>query len=335
MVGIIAMIVALFAFDSGGMPEIGKTDFAPYVLCTEGTTVVKRLEDRITLPKEKTADIVSGDQIKTLPNSSATVFWADGSITRLAEKTTIDVNELSPVSKTAALRVDFSLTEGKTWSRTYRYLSEDASFLERFDDGRKLAAVRGTAFEVNAEKGYLRTESHAVEVFDPAGKRLATVPEGVAVSASDLSAFLSALDSAWKDSNLLADAKYSAEQLKRVKTELLAKYAEGTSALDSVRRLLRGEGERLPVSLSFSGDSLVVSIPSDLSSRVQDAQAASKALTSAYEQTAAFAEDPTTVRSKEALRDAILKLSPPEKKASLATLFARHEIYDSWSEAAK
>ena len=77
--------------------------------------------------------------------------------------------------------MDFALSEGKTWSRVYRYLSEGSRFQERFDDGKKIAAVRGTAFEIDTSSGYLRAESHAVEISDLSGKLLKTLPEGIAV----------------------------------------------------------------------------------------------------------------------------------------------------------
>lgn len=49
-----------------------------------------------------------------------------------------------------------------------------------------------------------------------------------------------------------------------------------------------------------------------------------------YEASAALSENPGNVQSKEALRDAILAAAPESEKPKLATLFARHEIYDSW-----
>ncbi len=45
-------------------------------------------------------------------------------------------------------------------------MDPDSYFKQRFDNDLKVAAVRGTVFEVNLEKGYLRTESHAVTIQD-------------------------------------------------------------------------------------------------------------------------------------------------------------------------
>ncbi len=177
MAAIALAVGALLVFDSAGMPQKAESDFIPHVLCTSGRTVVKRDGSTLTVMAEKSEPVKPGDQIKTLRQSTATVFWNDGSVTRLAENTVIDVTELSYDRKASVSKVEFSLSQGKTWSRIYRYLSGDSHFRQRFDDGTKLAAVRGTAFEINADQGYLRTRSHAVDVTDASGKLLATVPE--------------------------------------------------------------------------------------------------------------------------------------------------------------
>lgn len=320
MAAIVVVVFALLAFDSAGMPKPEKNDFTPHVLCTSGRTVVKRPEGSVTLLAEKTEDVRQGDQIKTLRQSSATVFWADGSVTRLSENTTIDVNELVNDKKTASTKIDFSLTEGKTWSHVYRYLTEDSHFRERFDEGNKVAAVRGTAFEVNADQGYLRTASHAVDVTDPAGKLLSTVPEGVAVNAKSLQSLINAaLDTAWEKANVAEDLKYSREMAERAKGEVSARL----SALKD-----------LPVTVSFSGNSLSVDVSKDFVAKARSGQYGYGELLRAYEATAALPEDASTIRSKEILRDAILAAAPADRKEDLASLFARHQTYDSWAAAA-
>lgn len=317
MAGIAVLVFALLAFDSAGMPKTDKTEFVPHVLCTAGTTVVKRADKSFALQSEKSADIFRGDRIRTGKAASATVFWTDGSVTRLSENTSIDVTELESDKKTQATKVDFSLNEGKTWSRVYRYLSDDSSFKERFDDGSKLAAVRGTAFEINADKGYLRTQSHSVDVTDPAGKLLSTVPEGITVNVKSLQSLINAsLDAAWESSNISEDAKLSVDMARKAQEEVSAR--------------MKG----LPVTASFSGGNLSVALSTDFESKVKNGQVAYGELMKAYEATAALPNTVENIRSKEGLRDAILASAPASEKARLATLFARHETYDSWAAAA-
>lgn len=277
---------------------------------------MKRSDKSVVLSAEKTADIFQGDQIRTRGGSAATVFWTDGSVTRLAENTTVNVSELLNNKDTASTKVDFSLVEGKTWSRVYRYLSDDSYFHQRFDEGRKLAAVRGTAFEINADKGYLRTASHAVDVTDPAGKLLATVPEGAVVRVRDLQSLInSALDKAWEDFNKIEDAKLAIEMAKQAQTEMSNRMA----ALKD-----------LPVTVAFSGGNLSVVLAPEYAEKAKNGQIAYGELLKVYEASAALSENPGNVQSKEALRDAILAAAPESEKPKLATLFARHEIYDSW-----
>ena len=316
MAGIAVLIFALLAFDSAGMPTADKTEFSPHVLCTSGTTIVKRSDKSVVLSAEKAADIFQGDQIRTRGGSAATVFWTDGSVTRLAENTTVNVSELLNNKDTASTKVDFSLVEGKTWSRVYRYLSDDSYFHQRFDEGRKLAAVRGTAFEINVDKGYLRTASHAVDVTDPAGKLLATVPEGAVVRVRDLQSLInSALDTAWEDINKTEDAKLAIEMAKQAQAEMSTRMA----ALKD-----------LPVTVAFSGGNLSVALAPEYAEKAKNGQIAYEELLKVYEASAALSENPGNVQSKEALRDAILAAAPESEKPKLATLFARHEIYDSW-----
>lgn len=317
MAGIAVVIFALLAFDSAGMPTVDKTEFSPHVLCTSGTTIVKRSEKSVVLSAEKTADIFQGDQIRTRGGSSATVFWTDGSVTRLAENTTVNVSELLNNKDTASTKVDFSLVEGKTWSRVYRYLSDDSYFHQRFDEGRKLAAVRGTAFEINADEGYLRTASHAVDVTDPAGKLLATVPEGAVVRIRDLQSLInSALDSAWEEFNKTEDAKLAIEMARRAQEEM-------STRMETLKNL--------PVTLAFSGGNLSVALSPEYAQKAKDGQIAYEGLLKVYEASAALAENPQNVQSKEVLRDAILAAAPTDEKPRLATFFAVHEIYDSWT----
>lgn len=316
MAGIAVLIFALLAFDSAGMPTADKTEFSPHVLCTSGTTIVKRSDKSVVLSAEKTADIFQGDQIRTRGGSAATVFWTDGSVTRLAENTTVNVSELLNNKDTASTKVDFSLVEGKTWSRVYRYLSDDSYFHQRFDEGRKLAAVRGTAFEINADKGYLRTASHAVDVTDPAGKLLATVPEGAVVRVRDLQSLInSALDKAWEDFNKTEDAKLAIEMAKQAQAEM-------SNRMAAIKDL--------PVTVAFSGGNLSVALAPEYAEKAKNGQVAYEELLKVYEASAALSENPGNVQSKEALRDAILAAAPESEKSKLATLFARHEIYDSW-----
>ncbi len=335
LVGVFLVIGGLLFFEASRITGTDFPETAPYVLCTEGTTVVKRAESRLTVRKSERSDVFAGDEIRTLPHSSATVFWADGTFTRLAERSGLSVNELTSDSGRDSVAVDFSLLEGRAWTRAYRYLTGESFLRARFDDGRKIAAVRGTAFVLDADAETLRTESHAVDVTDSAGKLLATVPEGAAVEFTRLKAVLADVaNDAWRRSNLRADAEYSAEYAKKVRDRLLREYSEGGTLAERVRKFFaRGTGTP-PLAVSFSGNSLVVTVSTGAFADSESRRETLAVLKQAYALSAVFDPDAATVLSKESLRDAILDLTPEGNRASVATEFARHETYDAWSAAA-
>ncbi len=65
-----------------------------YVLSTGGQTILKRGSETFSLKKDGRMTIAQSDKVRTLADSSATLFWPDGSVTRLGEKTNITIYEL-------------------------------------------------------------------------------------------------------------------------------------------------------------------------------------------------------------------------------------------------
>lgn len=113
----------------------------PYVLSTKGKTLILREKQLLTVEENHSGSIVAGDKIKTL-NSTATIFWPDGSITRLAEQSSIKVNQMQATTASENIQVDFSLEQGKSWSNVIHYYFGSSYFHERFNNDTALAAVR-------------------------------------------------------------------------------------------------------------------------------------------------------------------------------------------------
>ncbi len=80
----------------------------PYVLSTKGSTLILRDKQLLTIEENQSGSILVDDKIKTL-NSTATIFWPDGSITRLAEQSSIKVNHIQASHANEKVQVDFSL----------------------------------------------------------------------------------------------------------------------------------------------------------------------------------------------------------------------------------
>ncbi|HPV63586.1 MAG TPA: FecR domain-containing protein [Fervidobacterium sp.] len=104
------------------------------------------------------------DRIKTFPNSRATIFWADGSVTRLSEKTSITITSLEVSKDLSSVQIRFETESGKTWSNVIRSLLPDSFFEQSYDNGTYVATVRGTVFEVNLEKDYAHAVKHGISI---------------------------------------------------------------------------------------------------------------------------------------------------------------------------
>ena len=73
----------------------------------------------------------------------------------------------------------------------------------------------------------LERKTTTATITDASFTHLKTVPEGSAVSTSDLKAYVvSQVNTLWKESNIAEDTQYSMAFSKRVKEEILATYAE-------------------------------------------------------------------------------------------------------------
>ncbi len=165
MWGLFAIIGILLFSDSSKATPIISEKIDPYVLSTKGNTQIFRNRARTIVQENSTGSIFVGDKIRTL-DSTATVFWPDGSITRLGEKSSITINEMQAQTANENIRIDFSLESGKSWSNVIKYMFGESHFHERFNNDTSLAAVRGTIFEINLDRNYIHTIDHAVSIED-------------------------------------------------------------------------------------------------------------------------------------------------------------------------
>jgi len=159
---------------------------------------------------------------------------------------------------------------GKTWSNIARYLDPASHFQERFDDDTKIAAVRGTVFEVNAADGYVHTVDHTISISDQSGTVISQVSAGNSVDINNVlqTVMSGALNNAWIEQNLTEDQKLTLERVKAAQI-LLQDYAKQTSAVEKLQFILRAffgipTGE-MPFKVTFDGnDAHVVIDPKKL-----------------------------------------------------------------------
>ncbi len=110
-------------------------------------------------------------------------------------------------------QVDFSITEGKSWSNVVRYLDPNSHFKQRFDNDIKVAAVRGTVFEIQADKDYIRTISHSIDIQDEKGVLIRPLSAGSIASEERVLESLpqTVIDQDWSSTNTALDQILSAE----------------------------------------------------------------------------------------------------------------------------
>jgi len=328
---LVSVIVFLLFVDvSHQNKTITKERINPYVLSTQGKTIVKSGDGATaTLDAQQKKEIRSDDRIRTLANSAATIFWADGSVTRLGEKTNVSVLELK-TNPNQSTQVDFSISEGKSWSNLARSLDPDSYFKQRFDNDQKVAAVRGTVFEVNVEKGYVHTESHAVVIQDEKGGYLATVADGTSVTTEGSVEPLSdaATDTKWRTANMENDTMLTQERVKKIK-EKLQSLTNRDNIVIQVQKYLRSlfgiDSLDLPIEVNTTGSGISLSIDAK---RLKSENA--QELLAVYEAMSLLNTSDDTVDAKVKLREAILQTLPEKDAKAYEEMFSRATLFDSW-----
>ncbi|MDP2103851.1 MAG: FecR domain-containing protein, partial [Candidatus Gracilibacteria bacterium] len=253
----------------------------------------------------KQAPIIVGDKIRTLADSQATVFWPDGSVTRLGEKSSIKINEMKAKSISENIQIDFSLEQGKSWSNVIRYLYDTSYFHERFNNETALATVRGTVFEINLDNQYVHTVDHSISVEDlkNKGKSVLVTAGGVLDTRSMQILLRKKLDEAWNTLNKSEDIMYMNERMEMVKKQL-GGYLSGDQK---------------------TWDTLQKTIESD-----KDTEKTKATLMNMYQEINGLQNTPEVLSTKMRLRDLIIQSSDEGEKQQFLSDFARFTLYDSW-----
>ena len=309
---------------------LSKDRINPYVLCTAGTTIIGREEGKkISLKENSKEDLKPNDRIRTLASSTAVIFWADGSVTRLSENTNISLLELRS-DPNGSTQVEISMSEGKTWSNIVRMLDPNSSFKQRFDHDQKVAAVRGTQFGVNLDKGYLYTSSHSVDIQWEKWEILTTVSEGKAVSTRDIYEIFSpeSLDKVWQNFNTVWDAVLATEQIQKLQADLAA-FTASKSKLEKLQDIVRSwfglESISGTIRASVENGALSVIIdPKKLSAKD------TASLVVLYEWASNISLTGSTLRAKSSIQDALVQTLPAKEAKRYQEIFARGSLYDSW-----
>ncbi|MCK9272376.1 FecR family protein [Candidatus Gracilibacteria bacterium] len=226
--GLIFIIYSDVSKNNLGADSLSYDKINPYVLVTNGQALIKR-EKIIKLISGEKNDIIIGDKIITLENSSATIFWPDGSVTRLGEKSSVTISEITfnphpnPLPGGEGInRVKFNLDSGKSWSNIIRYLDKNSYFIETYENGRLAATVRGTVFEINLTNNYIHSVNHSIAIEDTETKEEYNIPEGEAREIKNILQIVQEklLEKSWIDWNKNEDLIYINELINKWKNEI-------------------------------------------------------------------------------------------------------------------
>jgi len=316
MWGLFAIIWLLLFSDFSKGPIVVAEKVDPYVLSTKGKTLVIR-DKLITVEENQQELIFVWDKIKTL-DSTATIFWPDGSITRLGEKTSIKINEIHARTANEDIQIDFSLEEGKTWSNVVKYMFGDSYFHERFNNNTSLAAVRGTVFEVNLDRKYIHTIDHAISVEDIQSHTGSVfVVAGWVFDTDTRKAIIrEKIDETWNKINNDADLIYLNERLENLNKQILGITGK-TNYMDIVLR---------KIGLKKTDSSLQSLLENEIRTTSNSGR-----LMDLYQSIYGLRNTSELLDTKMKLRDVIVKTAATDKKKAFLDDFARSTIYDSWN----
>lgn len=327
MWGLFIIIWVLLFSDFSQGPTIVPEKIEPYVLSTKGNTLIIR-DKLITIEENKQEPIFIGDKIKTL-DSTATVFWPDGSITRLGEKSSIKIHEMRAKTANENIQVDFSLEAGKSWSNVVKYMFGDSYFHERFNNDTALAAVRWTVFEVNLDRKYIHTIDHAVSVEDIGSHTGSTFIVAGWVFDTDSRKVLikNTIDEVWNQANNDADIIYLNERMESLKKAILG----STIGQSNYMRIFLQK-----IGLQKTDSSLEVLLADNETKWIQfenemRVKGDSKKLMDIYQEFYGLGNTEKLISTKMKLRDLIIETAPEDKKQMFLDDFARSTLYDSWN----
>ncbi|OIP54217.1 hypothetical protein AUK10_01305 [Candidatus Gracilibacteria bacterium CG2_30_37_12] len=327
MLGLLAIIGFLLFSDFSSTPIIVSEKIDPYVLSTKGDTLIIR-DTTIAVGENKQASILIGDRIQT-NNSLATIFWPDGSLTRLGEKSSIRINAMQAKTANENIQINFSLESGKTWSNVVKYMFGDSYFHEQFNDDTALAAVRGTVFEINLDRKYIHTIDHAISVEDIGSHTGSTFVVAGGLLDTDTRNILlkNKIDELWNKANNDADVIYLNQRMEALKKQI---FESKIGQKNYMNTFLQEIGlQKTKVSL----DTLLTDNTAGWTQFANSMKEGnnSQHLMDIYQQFYGLHNTDKIVDTKMKLRDLVLKTAPADKKQTLLTDFARSTLYDSWN----
>ncbi|MDD2565892.1 MAG: FecR domain-containing protein [Candidatus Gracilibacteria bacterium] len=335
-ISIIYIIVSNFRADYINYSIIESSTENPYLLVTKGSAIIKR--DTIVSLKENEKKVLEiNDKIRTFDESSATVFWPDGSITRMGSKSAITISEMSASKDLSNIKIKFNIEQGKTWSNIVKFMTKNSYFTETYDFGNYAATVRGTVFEINLDDNYIHAVNHDVSLIDIKNDESYNVQQGLGrnLSSPKDTTPSEIFNQVWIAENLKLDNEFLKELLEKWQkqvNEAIAKQTIGTNIVTYIKIKL-GNKDYLMADVSKSiveggGNTLekIKNIIPELSP--EDKLILNEKLSSTYQNIHSLPNSDELALYKSKLRDLIINTSPNDVKTKLTNDFIKLDIYD-------
>src|SRR5512147_231175 len=155
LVLLLALVMVAFvvhAVESGGSEATVTTVHGSAKVYKKGSTAGRPLHKGDKLKKD--------DEVRVSEKSRLEILFPDGTVMRLAERSSLRMNELAFNKETDRKSVKVGLSLGKLWAKVKRLKTADSSVEVKTSNA--VAGVRGTVYRVNVEQD----KSALVKVYD-------------------------------------------------------------------------------------------------------------------------------------------------------------------------
>lgn len=170
-------IVALVIYEMYNVYLTSSASFdrSSYFEIIEWRWMIDRWDEKKLLKwKWDKLEVFSWDVVHTIWWKSVwVVTWGDGSLTRLAWNSKIEIKENYISDDLTQIKVDFELQKWKSWSNVVTFMWKDSYFNQEFDS--YIAWVRWTVFEVNLDDYYVYVKDHEVTLDDKKNNKQYTI----------------------------------------------------------------------------------------------------------------------------------------------------------------
>ncbi len=206
-----------------------------------------------------THELTKGDSLRVGDSSKATIYWPDGSVSRLKGGTELVIQDLHVDEDDVSSQVEVELTSGEVWSKVLQFVDEDSQFSVKTSNS--VSGVRGTtflaAYDAINKTTRIDTFEHAVKVDAILSGSGAMVMQdsmmiiGGAKKQELRKQDVLRKDDVWVKENMALDATYIREALPERSKVLLARIARDTKnqKLQSITTLITdihaGKGDSL------------------------------------------------------------------------------------------